>query len=239
MARLGCLEEWLDDDRARRRRAGGVLQFVLSRFWTRSVSWRRRATSGRRRRRRCWQRGCGGRARALCRWGSCRPFSPGRRWTRISGPSTARASAWCRPGRPGPFRMDVRWNAAVDRLTGAAERHSTACLEFRAGRGTVDWWFRSPMRRRATRWAEPREGRVPLAGRQRFRRRALARLGPRRSAGIRGRSLPEMILGAGERGVGSRVSWLPARTSCLGLPRVNRGTVPVRRWKNRPRNRLT
>jgi len=38
-------------------------------------------------------------------------------------------------GRPGPFRPGVRFNAAVDRLTGSAERHSTACLEFRAGAG--------------------------------------------------------------------------------------------------------
>ena len=41
-------------------------------------------------------------------------------------------------GRQGPFRTGVRWNAAVDRLTGATERHSTACLEFQAGRGIVD-----------------------------------------------------------------------------------------------------
>ncbi|HUP04061.1 MAG TPA: hypothetical protein VMU19_08730 [Bryobacteraceae bacterium] len=38
-------------------------------------------------------------------------------------------------GKPGPFRDAVRWSAAVDRLTGATERHSTACLEFRAGCG--------------------------------------------------------------------------------------------------------
>jgi len=38
-------------------------------------------------------------------------------------------------GRPGPFRTSVRWSAAVDRLTGATERHSTACIEFRAGCG--------------------------------------------------------------------------------------------------------
>jgi CRISPR type III-A-associated RAMP protein Csm4 len=38
-------------------------------------------------------------------------------------------------GRPGPFRIDMRWNAAVDRLTGLTERHSTACLEFRPGAG--------------------------------------------------------------------------------------------------------
>jgi CRISPR type III-A-associated RAMP protein Csm4 len=38
-------------------------------------------------------------------------------------------------GRSGPFRTGVRWNAAVDRLTGATERHSTACIEFRQGSG--------------------------------------------------------------------------------------------------------
>jgi CRISPR type III-A-associated RAMP protein Csm4 len=38
-------------------------------------------------------------------------------------------------GRPGPFRTGVRWNAAVDRLTGSTERHSTACIEFRPGSG--------------------------------------------------------------------------------------------------------
>lgn len=38
-------------------------------------------------------------------------------------------------GRLGPFRAGVRSSAAVDRLTGAAERHSTACLEFRPGAG--------------------------------------------------------------------------------------------------------
>jgi hypothetical protein len=38
-------------------------------------------------------------------------------------------------GRPGPFRTSVRWSAAVDRLTGATERHSTACIEFRVGCG--------------------------------------------------------------------------------------------------------
>ncbi|HWB83359.1 MAG TPA: hypothetical protein VG675_04410 [Bryobacteraceae bacterium] len=38
-------------------------------------------------------------------------------------------------GRSGPFRTGVRWNAAVDRLSGATERHSTACMEFRPGGG--------------------------------------------------------------------------------------------------------
>jgi CRISPR type III-A-associated RAMP protein Csm4 len=38
-------------------------------------------------------------------------------------------------GRPGPFRVSTRSNAALDRFTGACDRHSTACLEFRAGAG--------------------------------------------------------------------------------------------------------
>src|SRR5450631_1120507 len=38
-------------------------------------------------------------------------------------------------GKPGPFRTSVRWNAAVDRLSGASERHATACIEFREGCG--------------------------------------------------------------------------------------------------------
>lgn len=38
-------------------------------------------------------------------------------------------------GRLGPFRTALRWNAAVDRMSGASERHATACLEFRPGAG--------------------------------------------------------------------------------------------------------
>jgi CRISPR type III-A-associated RAMP protein Csm4 len=38
-------------------------------------------------------------------------------------------------GRGGPFRTGIRWNAAVDRLSGASERHATACIEFRPGSG--------------------------------------------------------------------------------------------------------
>jgi len=49
----------------------------------------------------------------------------------VDGPSECLVPA----GRPGPFRTGVRWNAAVDRLSGATERHSTACIEFRAGSG--------------------------------------------------------------------------------------------------------
>lgn len=38
-------------------------------------------------------------------------------------------------GQPGPFRANVRWSAAIDRLTGNSERHSTACIEFRRDAG--------------------------------------------------------------------------------------------------------
>jgi CRISPR type III-A-associated RAMP protein Csm4 len=49
----------------------------------------------------------------------------------VDGPSDCLVPA----GSPGPFRTAVRWSAGVDRLTGASERHSTACIEFRAGSG--------------------------------------------------------------------------------------------------------
>jgi CRISPR type III-A-associated RAMP protein Csm4 len=49
----------------------------------------------------------------------------------VDGPSDCLVPA----GKPGPFRTAVRSNAGVDRLTGASERHSTGCIEFRAGSG--------------------------------------------------------------------------------------------------------
>ena len=57
-------------------------------------------------------------------------------------------------GRLGPFRTSVRWNAAVDRLAGSAERHSTACLEFRPGAGL---WTVVSFKNDAARdrWMEP------------------------------------------------------------------------------------
>jgi CRISPR type III-A-associated RAMP protein Csm4 len=70
-------------------------------------------------------------------------------WT-VDGPSECLVPA----GRPGPFRIDTRWNAAVDRLTGSSERHSTACLEFRPGAGlwTVISFLDDAAR---DRWLEP------------------------------------------------------------------------------------
>jgi CRISPR/Cas system CSM-associated protein Csm4 (group 5 of RAMP superfamily) len=102
-------------------------------------------------------------------------------------------------GRQGPFRTGVRWNAAVDRLSGAAERHSTACLEFRPGAGL--WTVVSFADEAARdRWAD----RVKAA----FRWLADSGFGGERSRGW-GRSetpefvegvLPEMVLGAGSAG---------------------------------------
>ena len=97
-------------------------------------------------------------------------------------------------GRPGPFRTGVRWSAAVDRLTGAAERHSIACLEFRPGAGL--WTIVSFQDEAArSRWLEP----IKAA----FRLLADTGFGGERSRGW-GRSeppeftegtLPEMVLG--------------------------------------------
>jgi CRISPR type III-A-associated RAMP protein Csm4 len=112
------------------------------------------------------------------------------RWT-IDGPSECLTPA----GSPGPFRTAVRWSAAVDRLTGATERHSTACLEFRPGCGL--WTVASFAGEAARdRWRE----RVTAA----FRLLADTGFGGERSRGW-GRSeppefvegtLPEMILPA-------------------------------------------
>ena len=98
-------------------------------------------------------------------------------------------------GRPGPFRTGVRWSAAVDRLTGAVERHSTGCIEFRLGAGL--WTIVAFQDEAAhTRWLEP----IKAA----FRLLADTGFGGERSRGW-GRSeppeftdgtLPEMVLGA-------------------------------------------
>jgi CRISPR type III-A-associated RAMP protein Csm4 len=64
-------------------------------------------------------------------------------------------------GRPGPFRASLRWNAAVDRLTGTAERHATAALEFRAGAGL--WAIISfADEQQRGRWSEPVRGALRL-----------------------------------------------------------------------------
>jgi len=90
-------------------------------------------------------------------------------------------------GKPGPFRTAVRWSAAVDRLTGTSERHSTACLEFRPGAGL--WTIVSFLDDAAhARWSEP----VKAA----FRLLADTGFGGERSRGWGRAETPEFIEGS-------------------------------------------
>ena len=90
-------------------------------------------------------------------------------------------------GRPGPFRTGVRWNAAVDRLTGASERHATGCIEFRPGAGL---WTIAGFRdgEAHSRWLEP----VKAA----FRLLADTGFGGERSRGWGRSEQPEFIDGS-------------------------------------------
>lgn len=105
----------------------------------------------------------------------------GSHWS-VDGPSECLVPA----GRPGPFRTGVRFNAAVDRLTGAAERHSTAFIEFRAGSGL---WAIVSFRDEAARarWSDP----VKAA----FRLLADSGFGGERSRGWGRSEAPEFIEG--------------------------------------------
>jgi CRISPR type III-A-associated RAMP protein Csm4 len=89
-------------------------------------------------------------------------------------------------GRLGPFRTSVRWNAAVDRLSGASERHSTACIEFRSGAGL---WTIAGFADEAARdhWQEP----IKAA----FRLLADSGFGGERSRGWGRAETPEFIEG--------------------------------------------
>jgi hypothetical protein len=89
-------------------------------------------------------------------------------------------------GKPGPFRTSVRWNAAVDRLSGASERHGTACIEFREGCGlwTVVGFADEAAR---DRWQEP----VKAA----FRLLADSGFGGERSRGWGRSETPEFVEG--------------------------------------------
>ncbi len=126
----------------------------------------------------------------------------------VDGPSECLVPA----GRLGPFRTSVRWAAGVDRLTGASDRHSTACMEFRPGAGL--WVAVSFVDDAARdRWQEP----VKAA----FRLLADTGFGGERSRGW-GRSetpeflegsLPEMIMardGSPGPGAGEPVEPAPA-----------------------------
>jgi CRISPR type III-A-associated RAMP protein Csm4 len=89
-------------------------------------------------------------------------------------------------GKPGPFRTSVRWNAAVDRLSGSCERHATACIEFREGCGL---WTVAGFHDEAARdeWQEP----VKAA----FRLLADTGFGGERSRGWGRSETPEFVEG--------------------------------------------
>jgi CRISPR type III-A-associated RAMP protein Csm4 len=89
-------------------------------------------------------------------------------------------------GQPGPFRANVRWSAAVDRLTGNAERHSTGCIEFRRDAGL--WAIVSFSDGAAhARWSEPVRGALRLLADSGF--------GGERSRGWGRSAQPEFIEG--------------------------------------------
>ncbi|HUK18001.1 MAG TPA: hypothetical protein VLW65_16365 [Bryobacteraceae bacterium] len=102
----------------------------------------------------------------------------------VDGPSECLLPA---AAQSGAFRAGIRWNAAVDRLSGASERHSTACMEFRAGAGL---WTVASFAGDAARgkWAEP----VKAA----FRWLADAGFGGERSRGWGRSETPEFTEGS-------------------------------------------
>lgn len=195
MARLGRLEEWLD---ATARSAAPAVRFSSCFPFVDEIGFVAPPRTA-------WPPTSPGMLSARVRWKSAR-FVPlgivpaivaGERlddskWA-VDGPSECLVPA----GRSGPFRTGVRWNAAVDRLSGVSERHSTACLEFRPGAGlwTVVSFADDAAR---DRWSDP----IKAA----FRWLADSGFGGERSRGW-GRSdapefvegtLPEMIFEAGK-----------------------------------------
>jgi CRISPR type III-A-associated RAMP protein Csm4 len=199
MSRLGALEEWLDATA----RAAAPLVCFSSCFplvgKTLFVTPPRTV----------WPPGAASLTSGRVRWKSARfvPLSivhdilsgkalDENRWM-LDGPSGCLMPA----GKQGPFRTSLRWSAAIDRLSGAAERHAAACLEFQPGAGL--WTVASFADDNARdQW----KGRVQAA----FRWLADSGFGGERSRGW-GRSeapefeegsLPEIILGAAKMNAG-------------------------------------
>ena len=133
MSRLGLLEEWLD---ATARNGAAAVCFASCFPFVEEIGFVIPPRT-------LWPPAAPAQLAARVRWKSARFVPLGivpslltgqaldeNEWT-IDGPSGCLVPA----GRPGPFRTGIRWNAAVDRLAGSTERHSTACLEFRPGAG--------------------------------------------------------------------------------------------------------
>jgi CRISPR type III-A-associated RAMP protein Csm4 len=137
MARMGSLEEWLDATVGVTARAGAPLVCFSSCFpfveEMQFVSPPRTV----------WPPRSPALMSAHVRWKSARFVPLGMVQTILTGKpldenrwSVDGESGCLMPGkRQGPFRAGVRWNAAVDRLTGATDRHSVGCIEFRPGCG--------------------------------------------------------------------------------------------------------
>jgi hypothetical protein len=194
MARLGSLEEWLD---ATARAAESAVCFSSCFPFVEEIGF---VTPPRT----VWPPTSPGMMAARIRWKSARFVPLGivstilageklddSQWA-VDGPSGCLLPS----GRLGPFRMGLRGNAAVDRLSGSIEKHATACLEFRPGAGlwTVVSFADAAARER---WSDP----VKAA----FRLLADSGFGGERSRGwgrseapefVEG-SLPGMMLGTG------------------------------------------
>jgi CRISPR type III-A-associated RAMP protein Csm4 len=113
-------------------------------------------------------------------------------------------------GRTGPFRTSVRWSAAIDRLSGASERHATACIEFRPGAGL---WTIVSFAGDAARDAW--QDRVKAA----FRLLADTGFGGERSRGWGRTESPEFIEGTLPEMIVGRVSDAPSREAAVTAPR--------------------
>jgi CRISPR type III-A-associated RAMP protein Csm4 len=137
MARMGSLEDWLDATARSTARAGAPLVCFSSCFpFVEEVQFVAPPRT-------VWPPRSPALMSAHVRWKSARFVPLGMVQTILTGKpldenrwSVDGDSGCLMPGkRQGPFRAGVRWNAAVDRLTGATDRHSVGCIEFRPGCG--------------------------------------------------------------------------------------------------------
>jgi CRISPR type III-A-associated RAMP protein Csm4 len=137
MARMGSLEEWLDATARATARAGAPLVCFSSCFpFVEEIQFVAPPRT-------VWPPRSPALMSAHVRWKSAR-FVPLRMVRTILTGKPLDENRWSVDGesgclmpakRQGPFRAGVRWNAAVDRLTGATDRHSVGCIEFRPGCG--------------------------------------------------------------------------------------------------------
>jgi CRISPR type III-A-associated RAMP protein Csm4 len=137
MARMGSLEDWLDATAGATARAGAPLVCFSSCFpFVEEIQFVAPPRT-------VWPPRSPALMSAHVRWKSAR-FVPLRMVRTILTGKPLDENRWSVDGesgclmpakRQGPFRAGVRWNAAVDRLTGATDRHSVGCIEFRPGCG--------------------------------------------------------------------------------------------------------